>query len=157
MRSLLLLSLLALVACDSDGTTNTEVVRYAGPAITEAGAAVTDETGQTRRWKARVFDGHAEATVSISRSVTCGDECSRTLTLYFRDRGQGRLPEFVSGTVETVDFFPERREVRSLDVGRVEIQDWQPDLYSGRAIPREGVVDVAALVFWADDVTTAVE
>ena len=152
------LALLAflLVACDTAGSDSALITSYDGPEITEADAIVTDEIGP-RGWEATVFDTRAGRRISVRRIALCGDECSREVTISFRDEGRA-LPVSVQATVTTREALPERFEETPIDIARVEIQDWGPDVYSGvvSLLPQDRV-SPPPIVFWSDDVVYLAE
>ena len=157
------LLLLALAACDTardDG----RIVRYEGPAITEADATVPNPPFGPAGWDGLVFIGRAGISVSVDRTTTCGDECAQTILFSFNDAppadpSPGALPETVTGIVETVQGNPDGSTSAAFAIGRVEIDQWGPDVYSGVVHGASGNPDIvpARIVFWADDLPTAVE
>lgn len=159
MRPLLPLLLAVLLAgCDSAGDpVGPEIVRYTGSAITEADAAVVDETGEPRPWSASVFHMRAGTTVILSQSVLCGDECNRSVELRF-ENGDGALPASVEGTLSVRDLLPESTQETTIEVARLEVQDWGPTVYSGVLYPvPDDAASTAPIVFWTDDVAHAAE
>jgi len=158
-RAALPLLVLALAACDTNAGADGQIVRYTGPAITEANALVVDDMGLTQRWSADVVATPNGPSVFVSRTVLCGDECGRTITLRFR--GGGALPASADGVVRQQEYTPERLEVAQLDIARVEIQDWGPEVYSGVAYPvtsnAPNIDPAPPLVFWTDDIGFAQE
>lgn len=139
--SAVLVLLLLLAACDrSDPEYNAEVVPYTGATITAADATVTDPSGE-KGWQVRRMDDR----VVISRSTLCGDECSETIQLSLRSRGDGALPAFAGLVRIRRNALPNRRTQETLPVQRVEIQDWDVDgIVSGQIIGPEPIV------FWVD-------
>ena len=160
VRVLLLLLSLTAAACDMTVDPDALVVRYTGPEITEADAAVVDEWGVARGWQASRYVTQRGDVTHLSRTVLCGDECARTVELRFRNSGDGELPAFIEATVTVRNLLPESTEERALVVERVEVQDWRLGraLLSGRVVlaaPSDAVA--SPLVFWADDLPTAAE
>ena len=162
MRSLLLLSLLAVSACDTTTDAGgTEIVAYSGTPITRADASVPNPPLSPAEWEAGAFLGRAAFSVFVRRATLCGDECSRTVRLTFTTphsvEADG-LPESVAGVVEVQSYLPESFTTTELAISRVEIQDWGPEVYSGvvYATPQAGV-NTAPMVFWAESRGTAVE
>jgi len=150
MRTLsLLLLALAVGACDTNA--DGQIVRYTGPAITEADATVVDPMlGTPRGWSGlRIGDE-----VVLYREALCGDECNHTLKLRFE--GRGALPSDAEATLTRQEYTPERLEEQRLAIGRVEIQDWGPEVYSGVVypVPQDEAFQIP-IVFWADDLPAA--
>ena len=146
-----------LTACDSNGA-DPVVVRYAGPEITEADATPPDEGSAA--WSAEVV-GEA---VSIVQRTSCGDGCFRAFRLDFSEARPGALPDHVEATARVVqstasDTSPAGEYTATVEVARVEIQDWGPEVYSGVVLfPHVPYVDAAPPpVFWTDDVTIEAE
>jgi len=137
---LVLFLLLVLVGCDrSDPEYNAEVVPYTGATITAADATVTDPSGE-KGWQARRMDDR----VVLSRSTLCGDECTETIHLSLRSRGNAGLPAFNSLVRVRRSALPDRTAQETIAVRRIEIQDWNTDgVVSGRVVGEEGIV------FWA--------
>jgi len=137
---LVLFLLLVLVGCDrSDPEYNAEVVPYTGATITAADATVTDPSGE-KGWQARRMDDR----VVLSRSTLCGDECTETIHLSLRSRGNAGLPAFNSLVRVRRSAIPDRTAQETIAVRRIEIQDWNTDgVVSGRVVGEEGIV------FWA--------
>lgn len=151
----LALLLLPLAACDS-GRDDAVIVAYSGPEITEADALVEDIPGRFESWSADVVSTRERRTVAIGIGFLCGDECNRRIALRFE--GRGDLPESVAGTITTSEFLPERFEEARIDIDRVEIQDWGPEVYSGVVYPASRPeAFVPPLVFWTDERTVAAE
>jgi hypothetical protein len=151
MRARLLLLLApALAACDLIGD-GVEIVRYTGPTITEADATVTDPMlGTPRGWSGlRVGDE-----VVLYRETLCGDECNQRIELRFE--GRGALPSDAEATFTQSEYLPERFEERGLEIARIEVQDWGPEVFSGvvHLEPVDEVLQVP-IVFWADDLPFA--
>ena len=143
MRSALfrsgLIALLATSACDS-ASDAVRVTAYSGTPLTADDAILIDGFGFVRDWEGE-RDGDR---VVLSRTGLCGDECSETTELTFRDRG-GALPEFEGAELVRQELLPERYDRRRLRVERVEVQDWDVEgVVSGRV---RGERD---LVFWYD-------
>lgn len=141
MRSLSLLALLAvaLAACDSaDVAAGTEVVAYAGPALTPADAV---DPGADPWTALSVAPG-----VRLSQSALCGEGCGETVQITLGDRGAGRLPTFVDASIVTKTASGTTEAALVLD--RVEVQDWGPEVISGVAYPTQE--DRAPIVFWAE-------
>ncbi len=159
-RTAALLFLLAsLTACDaSHDAVEVQVSRYIGPTITESDALAPDITGP-RGWEALVFHGRRSTNTLLLQETLCGDECSLMLSVDFRDLESDRLPTFLSATLRRQELSPERDTTIALDVDRVEIQDWGPDVYSGHVILREDPPDIvsAPIVFWADEPSISAE
>ncbi len=155
MRLLLLVLAVVVSACDTaddDGP----IVRYTGPAITEADATVPNDPFGPAGWTGTVFSYEAGRSVSVSRSVLCGDECNWTTTLRFE--GRGALPTSVEGTVLVRTATPESFEEMDLEIDRVEIQDWGPDAYSGIVyLVSRPDIDTRPIVFWADELAFATD
>lgn len=164
MRALpLALLLLTLTACDTVGT-DAVIVRYTGPAITEADALVPNPPLGTAGWEGLVFLGRTGTSVSVDRQTLCGDECSQTLRFTFQDMppvDSDALPEAARGVIEIVSGTPDGYETQEVGIGRVEIQDWGPEVYSGVVYPAgpfaPNVDPPPPTVFWADDLSFAVE
>jgi len=137
---LVLFLLLALVGCDrSDPEYNAEVVPYTGATITAADATVTDPSRE-KGWQARRMDDR----VVLSRSTLCGDECTETIHLSLRSRGNASLPAFNNLVRVRRSTLPDRTAQETIAVRRVEIQDWKTDgVLSGRVVGEEEIV------FWA--------
>jgi len=137
---LVLFLLLALVGCDrSDPEYNAEVVPYTGATITAADATVTDPSRE-KGWQARRMDDR----VVLSRSTLCGDECTETIHLSLRSRGNAGLPAFNSLVRVRRSAIPDRTAQETIAVRRIEVQDWNTDgVVSGRVVGEEGIV------FWA--------
>jgi len=137
---LVLFLLLVLVGCDrSDPEYNAEVVPYTGATITAADATVTDPSGE-KGWQARRMDDR----VVLSRSTLCGDECTETIHLSLRSRGNAGLPAFNSLVRVRRSAIPDRTAQETIAVRRIEVQDWNTDgVVSGRVVGEEGIV------FWA--------
>ena len=144
MRALpLTLLALVLAACDTVDGDSAPITAYEGPEITEADAT-TDGMLGPRGWSAEIRD----AAVVLSQSVLCGDECNQTITLRFEGERNG-LPLAIEAEVVQQDYLPERRVEDDVEVARVEIQDWGPEVYSGilYPVPQEGA-STAPIVFW---------
>jgi len=137
---LVLFLLLVLVGCDrSDPEYNAEVVPYTGATITAADATVTDPSRE-KGWQARRMDDR----VVLSRSTLCGDECTETIHLSLRSRGNAGLPAFNSLVRVRRSAIPDRTAQETIAVRRIEVQDWNTDgVVSGRVVGEEGIV------FWA--------
>ena len=140
--SLALLALL-LAACDTADDESALITAYDGPEITEADAATEGMLGP-RGWSAETRG----AAVTLSQSVLCGDECNRTVDLQFEGERNG-LPLTIEAEVVQQEYLPERRIENDVEVARVEIQDWGPEVYSGIVypVPQEGA-STAPIVFW---------
>jgi len=133
--------LLLLAACDrSDPEYNAEVVPYTGATITAADATVTTDPSGEKGWQARRMDDR----VVLSRSTLCGDECTETIHLSLRSRGNASLPAFNNLVRVRRSTLPDRTAQETIAVRRVEIQDWKTDgVLSGRVVGEEEIV------FWA--------
>lgn len=146
-----------LAACDSDGTDDAEIVRYDGPAITQADASVPNPPFGSAAWMA---SAPRRGAIDVAVTTLCGDECGRTIRFSFRESTTaeplplpGPLPESVTGTVSVQEYLPERFETAEIEVTRVEIQDWGPEIYSGIVYPAVVLGDfspVVPFVFWAE-------
>ena len=161
MRALpLALLLLTLTACDTVGT-DAVIVRYTGPAITEADAAVPNPPLGAAGWEGSGFLGRTGTSVSVDQRTLCGDECSQTVRFTFQTAHENTLPQSVRGRVEIVSSNPDGYETQEVGIGRVEIQDWGPEVYSGVVYPAgpfaPNVDPPPPTVFWADDLSFAVE
>lgn len=110
-------------------------------------------------WEARAFLGRSATFVWISIAMTCGDECARTTEFEFSTpHTAGDSPESVTGTFEVQQYLPERFESTRIEIERVEIQDWGPEVYSGIVYPApRGTTPTIPYAFWAESSGTAVE
>lgn len=159
---LLILAFLVLASgCDTEST-DTLIVPYTGPVLTEADAVVPNPPFSPARWSGSLFDGRMGQSVLLSRSTQCGDECSRTVRFTFRDAMPTQpsgLPESVEGVFERRQGNPDGFESRPLAITRVEIQDWGPEVYSGVVVTpsRDAPSADGRIVFWADELPAAAE
>jgi hypothetical protein len=159
MRSLFRLGVLtvALAGCDSVGDDDL-ITRYSGPELTEADATVPNPPFGPAGWQGRGFLGYHERLVTLSRTTSCGDECARTVELQFRNGHDTDLPETARGRVTVEQVNPDGYNEIDLSIRRVEIQDWGPEVFSGVVYPEPADgVSADPIVFWADDLPTAVE
>ena len=133
------------------------IVRYSGPALTEADAAVGDAG-----WGGLVFVAASGVSVFLDQTAGCGDGCARTVRLTLSHGPPvrpGALPGSAGATVEVRERGRGPSTPEALPLRRVEIQDgwaggpWTPGVYSGVAYPETG----DPVVFWADGLDSAVE
>ena len=154
MRSLPLILALALVACDSTEV-DPEIVRYTGPPITEADATIPNEPFEPAGWSGAFAEATDGRFVTVQRGTICGDECSERVLFGFEGPAGADLPTSVEGVYELGEYLPKRSETRRIQIARVEIQDWEPDLVSGIVYPvPEDDASTAPYVFWTDDLVT---
>lgn len=149
---------LLLTACDTTG--DGIITRYDGPPLTAADATVPNPPFADARWEGTRFLLRRDRDVFLGRSTLCGDECSRTVTLRFEEALSARagdLPLSVEAAVDVSQGNPDGFERTPFTVHRVEIQDWGPEVYSGVAYASGDGAPSERIVFWAEDLATAVE
>ncbi|MGB3543188.1 hypothetical protein [Rubrivirga sp.] len=147
--------LVVLSACDTIAE-GPQIVRYSGPPITEADAVETDGYGGPRLWSVDWIGLFSGTTVTIRRTLLCGDECGQTTQFRFTEEGDGGLPTSIEGSIILSTWPPDNVSSSPLLIDRVEIQDWGPEIYSGIVYAGSGRL-AQPVPFWSDDVSVAVE